>query len=472
MPATSKHLASPAEKRSRNQEQVNFFPVLIGKTDQKFSRIFVFLLGLLITLIPLLLRSRAALISPYDELYHLSYIQYAYEWRIPRPGNPLNTWSREIFDCFPVHPWGAVTGNECGNPGPISSYPEGGGSTAANWPPIYYFTIAILLRPLSLFFSSPLFAARFAGVLIWSIGTQCLVTQTSRISNAQSNLLTSGKRTTGDWKVRLTISMLFGVLPLAYHHASFVSPYSFAPLAAAIALAAIRKIRSHLTLATVSSTVALILPHALPIILAAASTSVALGRSTHRSALANRRNGLSFRTLDRYSRQLVFCGAFALAYKGWTFLQFSLRASRWDPGINQAAMTQYGDLSFNVGTARSRLWSFIPEGIWTHQFQDQLEYFFSYSWGLIALVCLGIALNTSSNNKLFGASIVIFGTGYSIFLATQLDYNIPSRYGIMVVVTWISFALNHVGHRFQVVLFIAAAATYIQLFSHYPLSVG
>jgi len=471
MPPTSGQSSSLTDHEAQKSRSDVITRHIFGNYNWDSPKIFIVSLGFLSTLVPLFLRSRVSLISPYDELYHLSYIQYAYEWSVPRPGNPLNTWSREIFDCFPVHPWGKVTGNECGVPGPISSYPEGGGSTAANWPPVYYFTIAFLLRPLSLFFSSPLFAARFAGVVIWSLGTQCLITQTSRIFIKQNKNVFQQQPNFGNWKIRLAISMLFGVLPLAYQHASFVSPYAFAPLAAAIALAAIRANQRHSTLAVTSGAIALMLPHALPIILASALTSMTLGQHSLPRSHADRQTISIFRTVGQYSRQLVFCAAFFIAYRVWTFIQFSIRSSVWDENINQNAMTQYDKLSFNIATAQSRFWSFVPEGFWTHQFQDQLEHFYSYSWGLVALICLGVSLSSSPLNKRFGTLILIFSIGYSIFLASQLDFNIPSRYGLVVLVTWITFALVQVGSRIQTVIFLAAVATYIQLFSHYPLSV-
>ncbi len=117
------------------------------------SAVRIFIVVLVVVAIPLLIRTRESQIAPWDELYHLSYVQYVYEGSIPKPGDALNTWSREVFSCRPVYPFGVMTFVPCGEIGEPLNYPEGGTNTAGYWPPIYYGVVALLVRLQSLVMS-------------------------------------------------------------------------------------------------------------------------------------------------------------------------------------------------------------------------------------------------------------------------------------------------------------------------------
>ena len=137
-------------------------------------------------------RASTDIISPYDEGYHLSYVQYVASGHLPHVGDPLNTWSREAFSCHPVYPYGVVTAVPCGEIAAPSAYPEGGTYIAGGWPPLFYAYAAIVVRVLGIVGVDPLYAARAAACLLWAVGAAALVLVAARFGASLSSAAAAG----------------------------------------------------------------------------------------------------------------------------------------------------------------------------------------------------------------------------------------------------------------------------------------
>ena len=132
--------------------------------------IWVALAVFLVDMTVLVRRALTSDVSLWDEGYHLSYLQYAHGWHVPRPGEEMNTWARELYTCNPVPPFGGVSTIPCGGDGPDGLYPDNGRNSAAGWPPIYYFVVANLMRPLLAFGVEPVTSGRLVSASIWAAG--------------------------------------------------------------------------------------------------------------------------------------------------------------------------------------------------------------------------------------------------------------------------------------------------------------
>jgi hypothetical protein len=153
--------------------------------------------------------------SAWDEHSHLSYVQYAFEWRIPHEGSPLNSWAMEAFSCHLHEFYGYMTQVPCGEIGVPTQYPAGG-NTAAAWPPVYYMLVAVLMRIPLVFISDPLIAARIATAFIWSVGITWLSLQLFRKARRFS--------------LALAFAFVTVSIPAFTQFSSFVSPHALNPL--------------------------------------------------------------------------------------------------------------------------------------------------------------------------------------------------------------------------------------------------
>ena len=248
-------------------------------------------------------RAMLDVVSPYDEGYHLSYVQYAYEWAIPRVGDPMQRWSEEAYACYPTYPYGQVTGVPCGVDGDSALYPEGGTNTAAYWPPVYYFFTAQVVRLLMVVSDlDPLHAARLSSCLLWVAGSLLLTVMVARAS--------------GSAILGVAAGLLAASVPAAWAIGSYVTPHSTALLVGVGLLAALRWMvgpetrgRAALPIGIGLGVLAgLTLPHALAGV-AAVSLALLLG-SLHRRP-RGRRIALFAVALG---------GANVLTYLGWTAL--------------------------------------------------------------------------------------------------------------------------------------------------------
>ena len=163
-------------------------------------------------------RATMPFISQWDELYHLSYLQYVSQGVIPAFGFPMNDWAKTAFSCYPVSLLGISTDVPCGELGAGARYPTGGTNTAAIWPPVYYILAALFMAPIKFLFgvSDNLFAARFATSIIWAAGTSLLSLFVFKKSRS--------------FLLGLTFALLTTSLSLFGQSASFVSPHSTVPL--------------------------------------------------------------------------------------------------------------------------------------------------------------------------------------------------------------------------------------------------
>jgi hypothetical protein len=166
----------------------------------------------LVVLVLQVMRARTGLISPYDEGYHLSYVQYIASGHLPHNGDALNTWSREAFSCHQVFPYGQVTQVACGEVAAPKFYPEGGTNTAAGWPPLYYVWAALVTRLAMLVGADPLTGARLASVLLWTAGSVLLVLLVRRFG--------------GRLEAAAAVGLLSAALPVAAQLGAFVTPHS------------------------------------------------------------------------------------------------------------------------------------------------------------------------------------------------------------------------------------------------------
>lgn len=159
--------------------------------------------------------------SAWDEHSHLSYVQYAFNWKIPREGDPLNAWAMAAFSCHPHEFYGYMTAVPCGELGTPGEYPAGL-NTAAGWPPLYYFAVALLIRIPLLFISDPLIAARLVTAVLWSVGVAWISVQLFQKSKS------------------LALTFAFAFLSVSISavtaFASFVSPHALNPLLIATGL--------------------------------------------------------------------------------------------------------------------------------------------------------------------------------------------------------------------------------------------
>jgi GNAT superfamily N-acetyltransferase len=160
-------------------------------------------------------RALVDVVSPFDEGYHLSYVQYAYNGSVPRIGDPMLRWSEEAYSCFLTFPFGQVTGVPCEVDGSSDQYPELGTNTSAGWPPGYYFVVAQLLRVLMpLTGLDPLHAARLGSALLWTAGCVLLAFLVARETRSAALAVATG--------------VLGAATPMAWAIGSYVTPHSAA----------------------------------------------------------------------------------------------------------------------------------------------------------------------------------------------------------------------------------------------------
>lgn len=238
----------------------------------------------LVVLVLQVLRTRTGLISPYDEGYHLSYVQYVASGHLPRNGDPLNTWSRDAFACHQVFPYGQVTQVPCGDVAAPKFYPEGGTNTAAGWPPLYYVWAALVARIAMLFGAEPLTGARLASALLWTAGSVLLVLLVRHFG--------------GRLAAAAAVGLLSVAIPVSSQLGAFVTPYS-AQLLLSVALTWVAldlvaterlTLRRLLVAAGVSLTATLTVPHALVAVFVVALT-VVLAQPLRRQTLARLSTG-------------------------------------------------------------------------------------------------------------------------------------------------------------------------------------
>lgn len=362
-----------------------------------------------VVLIVLLRRAYVADVSPFDEGLHLSYIQYAHGWAIPRTGDPMGSWGEQMYACRPTWPYGFLTTVPCGVDGPSSAYPDGGLNTAAGWPPLYYVATAQFMRPLLLLGVEPMFAARTVSAFFWALGSAALAYLVIRLC---------GSRVLG-----ASAGVLGGTLPATWAQGSYVTPHSTAMLVGValvvLLLWSARTDRPVWVVGLVSAGGAVLaqltLPHSIAAIsvISVASVALAWSRPTQRLRLV---------TLS-----LTLFVAGVVTY--WTWTKLVLLRLVADGPVHPSTPPE------GLRAALRDNWSlFWPRGLAEVQGLSLLETQWTtlITYGTIALVGFWILSDAASEQRSVALGVVIGAPVASVSFALLLDFAVPFRYGASI----------------------------------------
>lgn len=403
------------------------------------TKALLFVLCFTAAFVPTMIRTREQQVAPWDEMYHLSYIQYIYEGHVPKPGDSLNTWSREVFSCRSVYPFGPTTGVPCGEIGDPFNYPEGGTNTAALWPPIYYSVSAGLIRVQSLFMSDPFLAARQANAFIWSIGVASLAIAVQRLSKYRSLAV-------------VPIAVLVS-LPAAYFRAAFISPHALVPFLLSLALFAFTKRKhggfSDVIWFPVAIMTAFSVPHAI-------SGFAAIAAAATLRTVFSKQGDFSAERLRLTSRGAVFPVLATLtgltSWKLWDAIQ-ARRFTGWAEGVNTELAQQGGSNPFSFESLVSATWRFIPHTLDFAQFSSIEATVASQAWALFVVAGLGAALFSAREQAdldlaLLAVTTVAVGILFSMYVENAMDVPVPPRYGLSIVILGLLVSTASVRNRF------------------------
>ena len=429
-------------------------------------------------------RSDMPFISQWDELYHLSYVQYASQGIVPANGFPLNDWSKVAFSCYPVSLLGMTTDVPCGEVGAGARYPTGGTNTAAIWPPIYYFLTALLMAPIKILFgvSDNLFAARYATGLIWAAGTALL--SVIVLSKSKSILLS------GAFALLATSLSLFG------QSASFVSPHSTVPLLLAIGLLFTFRLERQIDsffgqrnwgalrftqwfkellswgfpIVLFGFLLALTVPHAFPILLV-------MGIYVFVGVVVKYWASLPFVSLLTLGICSLFglsAGGFFLATRIWEW-QRNTRGVSFPSDVNTAAAdvtatSAYPDF---IQQLLALWWDFWPMGLSNPWLQGAVAIFIENVWIFLLPSLLIAALATlglSNWLSRVALGVVVSAPVASNLAFSSLQFVIPERYGLSIVILGLfGLANDRFTRLFRIIIFLGALATYVISFLYSPL---
>ena len=421
----------------------------------KSTNAFFLVAVLMLSFSSLAAKSMSENISPWDEMYHLSYIQYVYDGHLPRPGDALNTWAREGFSCKPVYPFGATTDVPCGQIAEPFRYPEGGTNSATGWPPVYYSTVAVMLKIPMLFSSHPIAYSRVFTAFLWSIGV-ALIAYVSLKRNLRKSAV-------------LAISLIISSLPFAFFHASFITPHAMIPLLLGLGLLAdqlreqniwtFRK--SALILFAYAVITSLTVPHFSPIVVIIGSIWI---------IDEIQRGGANFR--NQWRKTLLFVLASSstfISYKFWGFIQ-NRRTISWDETVNVSAGQTVIDMPWTSSAIMESIWRFIPHSVDRYQFIGPVESFLSESWGYFLLAGLGaLVCGLTGHIRNSATALLIVGIGYSLYMQRMAVAPVPARYGISLVLFGFALIPNVLKSRAtSYAVLMLAACTYVYCFSLTP----
>lgn len=423
-------------------------------------------------------------VSQWDELYHLSYVQYVTQGTIPANGYPMNDWSKSSFSCYPVSLIGMTTDVPCGELGAGSRYPTGGTNTAALWPPVYYILTAVIMIPVTflLGIDGGLFAARYATGIIWALGVSLL----SLIILRKSRSFVLGA----------TFSLLSTSLSLFGQSASFVSPHSTVPLLLALGLMLsfwlerqINVFRDKglsgafsasgligagslwiLVAGSFGLLVGLTVPHSFPLLLVI-GVFIFLGVVGSNNLRFTSKVNWGFTTIVVSGLSLI---GFLLAYRFWGW-QLALRSVDYPADVNTAAMDigVQGSYPSLVQQILNLWWEFWPQGLSNPWLQGTIAIFVENFWIFVlpALIITALAtLGIQHWLTRISLGLVIAAPIASNLAFSTLQIALPERYGLVIVLLGLfGLANENFGKVFRVVLFVAAVATYILSFFYNPL---
>lgn len=417
------------------------------------------LLGLvvvfLVSLILGLTDASSEYISPWDEGYHLSYVQYMSEGHVPRQGEAMGSWSREAFSCHPVYPYGSVTAIPCGEIGPANAYPEGGGNTAAFWPPGYYFFAALWAKAMGWTGLEPLALVRSFSVVIWAFG--CAAMAGAAVALGALTLRS------------VSVGLVVAALPLAAFHGSFVSPHATQPLITALLVMAwanmARAIPRHRRLVPISlwlgavTMMAMTIPHmvAILVVLAAASGVRFLLRA----------EGSATVMITTVVGAVWAAGLFTL----WGVIQ-SIREVDPPADVDQAGMSSLQDPAFSwTITPFAHWWDYFPNSIFQYPFLSTPEIFLGQAWAFATVLAFGAIFVSTRRTRVvwqlmlgvvFAAPLV--ATAFQLYFA----FEVPIRYGMSIgIASVMAIAFPHVGRVGDLLVITASGSSAVaSLFMH------
>ncbi len=393
-------------------------------------------------------RASNEVMSPFDEGYHLSYVEYAGHGHIPRVGDPMSRWAEDAYACHLVAPYGDVTIAECGVDGPSELYPESGTNTAASWPPLYYIAAGAWTRVMVEWFGAdPLYAARIASVLFWALGAALLAGMAA-------------------WKSRnlwigASIGAMCGLAPVTYSIASYVTPHSAALMIGtgtlAVTLWAMRpSTRLAVRVVAVGAWAALavmVIPHSLAVLLVAAFSFAAW-------------------SLIAKSARLPLCvlGATML-------LSGTLMSVLWALVVNARALpTQVAEQPStpqeSLVQAFLEWWDlFLPPGGTADSFHNPAEAAFIVVLGYLISGAIGYVILSRmiSHERALAVGLVFAVPWAGVAAGFVLSFNVPARYGATLIpIYWWMLNRRDPERWYSGVLgFLAVCSGGLMLFTNY-----
>ena len=359
-----------------------------------------------VDLILLLRRAFSSDISPFDEGYHLSYVQYMHDWAFPRQGDPMGSWSEQMYACNRTHPFGQVTAVPCGVDGPSIAYPEGGQNTAAGWPPLYFLITAQIIRPLMAVGLEPVLAGRSASALIWVLG--CVALSALVIATCGSHLL------------GMSAGILAAALPATWALSSYVTPHSTVMVVGVAALFLLlwctRSERPVWQIAAAAGVLGVLsgltLPHAIVALGAVSVAAVVLAYS-----IAEQRTRL-------VALALALSGSSGAIYVLWIVI-VELRAI--GPRATQPVTPPEG----LIPAIRDNWSLFWPRGLAEVQFLGggDTQFAVLISYASIALVGYWLLSNEATMQRGVALGVLVAAPILSVAFAILLDFVVPFRYG-------------------------------------------
>jgi hypothetical protein len=417
--------------------------------------------------------------SAWDEHSHLSYVQYAFNWKIPREGDPLNTWAMAAFSCHPHEFFGAMTVIPCGEYGLPGDYPASL-NTAAGWPPVYYFVTAVLMRIPLIVISDPLFAARLVTAFLWSLGVAWLGIQIFHKAK----------------KLSLTIAftMIAVSVSAVTAFASYVSPHALNPLLVAAGLFVSDRLVRSITegrdandrpvLAIITNLwswlfvgyallCALSIPQSMSVVLIFGLYVIV--RLWQVAAPETSRGAKLWFTTQL--GVLAVVPVFGVTYM-WQLIQRIRTAPELlETATGQGSPAESAALTFHdiYGTFLARFWEFWPLSLRVEQPSGEFTIFIESFWLNILLgLSLGVILFWKSKHWLSALMLALFVV--APIMSTVFDFifpfTVPKRYSLgIVIVGLVALGAARVPDRVAKALFGLAVVTYLLSYFLDPLKV-
>jgi hypothetical protein len=400
------------------------------------------------SLVSMVWHTQSPYISLWDEMYHLSYVQYAFSGRIPVPLDAMGSWSRYVFSCVEVYPNGFVTALKCGQILPLEAFPEAGRNSSAHWTPVYYFFTALLMKPILWILSEVNFhpgdfwlAARIGTSVLWSIGCTSVFVVTRKVF----------RTTTG----AISVSLLLCSLPFVFYNGSFVTPYSLAPVVVGIQLATAHILVSRVD--TYSKTLKAIalsattfsvwaLPQSITVILIL-SFAIVIYEFLDGSEHVPDKWMSTSHVLHKFRSALALLAVGLLgyvSYSRWTLFQQS--RSLPQPVLPEGAFTQLKDNTFsNLDSFQFFFFYAWPKSIFKWEFLDFNEMIIGITWAVIATLGIFSALFQKNQSRFvrfiaiaFIAAAPFVGLTYDLIL----PFGPPMRYFLPVAILGLTFVAS------------------------------